>query len=152
MTLSLRCAVAVVRAWTRVYTWGLPPPVRDARRAEVDSDLWEQAHARDTGAALPLDILGRLLLGVVDDLRWMFEHAASRMAAVRRALLIASSCALIAMCWMLATGRSPQPPPVPLGPPLMGQRARSELPVPPPPPPPLCGPNTPRTPSCTPWP
>src|SRR5262245_48053770 len=34
----LRFANALVRAWTRFYTWRLPPALRDARREQIDSD------------------------------------------------------------------------------------------------------------------
>jgi hypothetical protein len=37
-------ATAVVRAWTWIYTRGTPVFVRDGRRQEIESDLWEQQH------------------------------------------------------------------------------------------------------------
>jgi hypothetical protein len=30
---------ACVRVWVRIYSWGLPPAVRAARLAEIESDL-----------------------------------------------------------------------------------------------------------------
>jgi len=30
--------IRIVRAWTRLYTAGMDPLLRDARRAEIDSD------------------------------------------------------------------------------------------------------------------
>ena len=72
-------AAAVVRAWTRAYTVWLPPTVRDARRAEIDSDLWEHAHAPE-GAADPRSVAGqilaRCLLGIAADLTWCIQMAA----------------------------------------------------------------------------
>ena len=41
MSITLASAILVVRAWTRLYTSGMAPEIRDARRAEIDSDLWE---------------------------------------------------------------------------------------------------------------
>jgi len=42
--MMLRLATALVRLWTRVFTLGMPDRVREWRRAEIESDLWEQAH------------------------------------------------------------------------------------------------------------
>jgi hypothetical protein len=45
--------------------------VRDARRAEIMSDLWEQCHAEGTRgrcAATALAVLGRVVRGVPADL------------------------------------------------------------------------------------
>jgi len=59
-------AVSVARWWTRCYTAGLPGDVRDARRAEIESDLWDSL--ADGGASR--HILARLALGIPDDLTW----------------------------------------------------------------------------------
>jgi hypothetical protein len=48
--LLLRTAIALVRAWTRVYTWQMPADEREARRSEIESDLWELQHDADTSA------------------------------------------------------------------------------------------------------
>lgn len=61
-----RTAVGVTRWWTRCYTAGLPSNLRAARRAEVESDLWESL-ADGTPSR---HILARLALGIVDDLTW----------------------------------------------------------------------------------
>jgi hypothetical protein len=47
MTAFSAFVVACVRRWTCVYTWRLPPAVRDARREEIESDLWESSHDPD---------------------------------------------------------------------------------------------------------
>ena len=72
-------AVSVARWWTSVYTAGLPIELRDARRAEVESDLWESV-ADGTPSR---HILARLALGVVDDLSWSltFMDTSSRATA-----------------------------------------------------------------------
>jgi hypothetical protein len=62
----MSAAVSVARWWTRVYTAGLPADLRDARRLEVESDLWESV----ADGAPSRHILARLALGVVDDLTW----------------------------------------------------------------------------------
>lgn len=64
--MSPRAAAAVARWWTRLYTAGLPVDLRDARRAEVESDLWESvADGAPSG-----HIIARLALGIADDLTW----------------------------------------------------------------------------------
>lgn len=104
---SVRCSIALVRLWTRVYTYGLSPAVRDDRRAEIESDLWE--FQRERGEAIDArdaaHLLARLIIGVADDLSWSLEnifhgnHAQAtassgipREASVR---LSAFSCALV---------------------------------------------------------
>jgi hypothetical protein len=71
----------VARAWIRFYTRGLPLELRDARRAEIDADIWEhQSHARLRGEAdaiTSLTILFRALRGAPDDLGWRREAAAA---------------------------------------------------------------------------
>jgi hypothetical protein len=59
-------AVRLARWWTRVYTAGLPVDLRDARRAEVESDLWESV----SDGAPSRHILARVALGIADDLTW----------------------------------------------------------------------------------
>ena len=61
-----RVAVGVTRWWTRLYTAGLPGDLREARRAEIESDLWESV----SDGAPARHILARLALGIGDDLTW----------------------------------------------------------------------------------
>ena len=70
----------LVRNWARVYTLGLPSEIREARRAEIESDLWEHIHDSDLGRDAPSPYcashaLIRLLAGVPDDLLWRIEQA-----------------------------------------------------------------------------
>ena len=64
----------LVRRWVRFYTGRLDPAIRDARRAEIESDLWE--HRREAGLAnlrpgqTGLEIVARWLLGIPADLTW----------------------------------------------------------------------------------
>jgi hypothetical protein len=64
----------LVRRWVRFYTGRLDPGIRDARLAEIESDLWE--HRREAGFAglrpgqTGLEIVGRWILGVPADLAW----------------------------------------------------------------------------------
>lgn len=59
-------AARVARWWTRIYTAGLPDHLREARRAEVESDLWESL----ADGAPSHHILARTALGLPDDLTW----------------------------------------------------------------------------------
>jgi hypothetical protein len=93
MSLPATFAVCVVRAWTRLYTSGLPPAQRTARLAEIESDLWELEHdpvARQRGNA-SIQILTRLLVGMPDDLAWRMEMAAASHAVPVRALAAAGA-------------------------------------------------------------
>ena len=75
-------AVGLVRAWVRLYTAGLPPALRDARREEINADIWEQAQETAvrprTGPPLALHLLHRWLLGLPDDLLWRLAHLRTR--------------------------------------------------------------------------
>jgi TonB family protein len=158
-----RVAVAAVRLWTRVYTSGLPPATADARRAEVESDLWESAHDSDPDirSHLFLQIAARLLIGIPDDLGWRLEQEEAMTGSFRRRLAIAvctvGVVGLLLVVWLaqppgipavhgappvgvcfgavpFAPSRSPRAPNVP-----DGLRIPSCAYVPPPPPPPPGG-------------
>jgi hypothetical protein len=70
-------AAAFTRGWVRVYTRGLPREIGQQRSLEVAADLWDhQQDARTSGAASPaiaLEIFGRAILGIPDDLGWRRE-------------------------------------------------------------------------------
>ena len=63
-------AIELARLWTRVYTFGLDPALRDRRRAEIESDLWESQQDADGHA----QILPRLVAGAIDDVLWRVTH------------------------------------------------------------------------------
>ena len=78
-------AARFVRWWVRFYTLGLPASERDARIAELESDIWEQVEfARREGASggfTTLQICTRLLFGTPMDLTWrLSRHGAERTA------------------------------------------------------------------------
>jgi len=89
--------VRAVEGWVAFYTRGLPREVRDARRAELRSDLWEHLqHAAANGHSRlrrSVQVGGRVVRGMADDLWWRFaQQAASRPpteAAARRRRLLA---------------------------------------------------------------
>jgi hypothetical protein len=70
----LPLATDLTRWWVSVYSRGLPENERTARRAEINSDLWEHTHFAAESGQRPTDtgfeILTRLLLGVPADLTW----------------------------------------------------------------------------------
>ena len=87
MNLSrLPFAARFVRWWVRFYTLGLPAQERDARLAEIESDIWEEVEfARNEGNSvhvIALHICTRLLFGLPMDLSWRL----SRPGAERDAL------------------------------------------------------------------
>jgi hypothetical protein len=69
---------ALVRGWVRVYTSRLPAELRDARRDEVDDDLWcEKEETQATGGSvrsLDADRVLRLLFGIPADISWRLEQ------------------------------------------------------------------------------
>ncbi|MFL5760246.1 MAG: hypothetical protein ACJ789_10935 [Thermomicrobiales bacterium] len=72
-------AERLARGWVCLYTLGLRPEVRAARRAEIASDLWEHRHdAAATGApGLAAAVLGRVLAGMPSDVLWRVEARGS---------------------------------------------------------------------------
>ena len=63
--------VGAVRSWTHLYTAGLPPRLRDARRREIESDLWEiDTTPRPRPGRPAVDALLSLLLGMPSDFVW----------------------------------------------------------------------------------
>jgi hypothetical protein len=92
--MSAQLAMALTRWWTRVYTLGMPAHLRDARCAEIESDLWESLH--DPDATRP-QILPRLAGGLLDDVCWRANHLTdeSRMMA----LTVATGSLLLIAMW-----------------------------------------------------
>jgi hypothetical protein len=133
----LRFAIAVVRGWTVIYTVGMPPRVRDERRAEIESDLWESQHGEHAGFRLPAQMMSRLVLGIHDDLRWRGDHlhAPRRLVQMIWALAAAvTGAVLLTAIWL---GRASTLP-IPVRPDAASVRVAA--PPPPPPPPPPCSP------------
>lgn len=129
----LDIAIAAVRAWTRIYTWRMEPSLRDARRAEVDSDLWECQNDDRTPRALVLQMAGRLVAGVFHDLLWRIEQVSDRRRAARRLILVTLGAGGLATClWSALATSSAEMPDPPAAPPLVARR--THYPVPPPPP------------------
>ena len=134
----LTIAAAVVRGWTRLYTWRLPVSVRTARLKEIDSDLWEfEADAARGEWRYPsLQALLRLAVGIPDDLRWRLESAPSGRAAAPRIILAGAAAVLLTLLWVAAQFQEPRIPRTPTAARLQFRLESIPAPTPPPPPPP----------------
>jgi len=71
----------MARSWVVLYTLRLPLEIRESRRSEIDSDLWEQqwlaARRGDPALGTAIEVLSRMLLGIFDDLIWRLEAGVS---------------------------------------------------------------------------
>jgi hypothetical protein len=132
----LRLAAALVRWWTTIYTWGMPTDARHARRAEIDSDLWECQHGEPPTRWLPAQVLLRLVLGIGDDIAWRGEQLPRRLRRAQTTFAVAiTAAAVLGALWIELVGRAASLPPVPPSPFVF-----VKAPPPPPPPPPPCNP------------
>jgi hypothetical protein len=133
-SLLVRISVAAVRTWTRVYTSHMPRSVADARRAEIESDLWECQTDDAARPALPLQIFGRLVLGIFDDVRWRVEHMNRDLHVARRTLAFSVvATALLAGVWIVLELTTGTPPQAPAAPEVRWERVQYPPPAPPPP-------------------
>jgi hypothetical protein len=134
---ALGLAAALVRGWTHVYTWRLEPAVRDTRRAEIESDLWEFQQDSERGTRPAAHVLARLLIGIPDDLVWRAENAAARRTRRRAGMRIlawtVATVIVAAALWIIPLMTTGTLPPLP-------DRPRVVMKAPPPPPPPPCAP------------
>jgi hypothetical protein len=78
---ALNLTVGMARSWVTLYTLRLPLEIRESRRSEIDSDLWEQqglaARRSDPALGTAIEVLSRMLLGIFDDLIWRLEAGVS---------------------------------------------------------------------------
>jgi hypothetical protein len=136
----LPAALKIVRAWTAVYTWRMQPSQRSARRAEIDSDLWEfQQDVVGRGdLASAVHVLLRLVCGVPDDVAWRIEHDDFRDRLLLRTValsLTTASVIFFAVWWTVDSSRVRALPTPPVAPTLASVRLFPPPPPPPPPPP-----------------
>jgi TonB family protein len=135
MTRFTPLLMACVRGWTRLYTWRLPPAVREARREEIESDLWESSHDDGmTQAEIAIQMVRRLMLGIPDDLAWRVGQLKVTTCLPLRSVMAAAVLGILLLFAALSqlTTEVPHPP----EPPLALLQAHRRLPDPPPPPPP----------------
>jgi hypothetical protein len=114
MSPTLRAALALVRGWTYVYTAGMDRGLCDARRAEIESDLWEfHEDARRRGyppSAIGAHMLLRLVLGTPADLFWRAEHARFPSRIVQDALWVTAAASVAFVWWLASTLQALEPP------------------------------------------
>jgi hypothetical protein len=131
--MMLRLAIVLVRAWTYLFTIGMPDTARQWRRGEIECDLWEQAHDRPPSAA---QVTWRLVRGIPADIVWRVEEEAMQSG---RIIVVAASIGIAVgagAMWLYEAMRPeflPTPPPVRLD---MGGSGHTWPLIPPPPPPP----------------
>jgi hypothetical protein len=119
----------LIRAWTYVYTLALPADIRDRRRAEIASDIWESG----CDNASQWSALIRFLRGVPADLIWRFEMA-PRVQPIRVVVACIGAITIaVAIVWTYV--QQPVALPLPRQVSIGGNRF-ARLPPPPPPPPP----------------
>src|SRR5262245_41464605 len=87
--------------WVGCYTRGLPPSVRDARRDEIASDLWEHRAASGTGFAADAAIASRAIRGITSDLSWRHAQRRGGPRALVRPALRAFGWATAATAYLL---------------------------------------------------
>ena len=82
------------------------PARRDARVAEIESDLWESVQGGDR----TVDILARLAFGIVDDLVWRTTHDLIRETSARRTaafglIVTFATLVIVAALWFIDAAR-----------------------------------------------
>jgi hypothetical protein len=107
MTLRMMPVVlALTRAWLRVYTSRLPRHLADARRAEIESDIWEMQHDSDlaSGRLNAALAIRRVIDGMPDDIAWRFDNAAiDEQLIVRRVFALSAASVLVLSLWTVPT-------------------------------------------------
>jgi hypothetical protein len=101
-----RLPYTATRLWARLYTVGLPDDVKNTRRAEVESDVFESQ------VTSPSFLEGLLCLvgGVPDDLVWRASRVESSLALLQSLLVLlapGSAVSLVTLCFVLPLGISP---------------------------------------------
>jgi len=130
---ALGVSSAIVRAWTRLYTWRLPGLARDTRRAEIESDLWEYSQDRAVASDIlsALHVLARLIAGIPDDVSWRTSQSPLRTGPMRAAISLTAAAIAVLGTWVYVVAAPIElPAPVPL------VKVVDVYPPPPPPPPP----------------
>jgi hypothetical protein len=102
----METAIALVRLWTHLYTWRMSPELREARRDEIESDLWECQHdPADRGSRPAVQTLARLVMGMPSDLCWRIEQGVvERQSLGTRVTLAAAAALVVGGLWILPAG------------------------------------------------
>lgn len=74
-------AISMTRAWSSVYTRGLPADLRAERREEIDCDLWHHRRLTELERLAPAlaaaEIMIRLIIGIPSDIAWRMQTGAN---------------------------------------------------------------------------
>ena len=100
----IHAAVALTRAWTRLYTWRLSTDVAIERQLEIASDVWEMVHDDDTIGdwRKSTALFARLMSGAADDIAWRLEQGAlEEQLLVRRAVAVIAAGMLVVGLWSI---------------------------------------------------
>lgn len=91
--------IALTRGWLGVYTRHTPQHLAEARRAEIESDIWEMQHDEDLRLGLRRDWIAtaRLINGIPDDIAWHFENAAPDQQMIARRSFAVTAAALVVL-------------------------------------------------------
>ncbi|MFQ5381298.1 MAG: hypothetical protein ACE5EF_06715 [Dehalococcoidia bacterium] len=100
---ALRLAPGWVRCWTRLYTAGLRAEIREERRNEIDSDVWEELHSPGGASHAHASMFRRSLAGIPADITWRLEHSSPR-DGLRRAVQVTAGTGGAASRWLGRTG------------------------------------------------
>jgi hypothetical protein len=103
-------ACAGVRAWTAIYTLPLEQAARRARRAEIDSGLWEFVHDDSQpadGFATAVHILVGALLAVPDDVLWICDHFPRHVRRPDLSLVLRCAIVLVAASSLALSASGP---------------------------------------------
>jgi len=84
MNAALALSVGMTRSWVALYTLGVPLDIREARRSEIDSDLWEHqwlaSRCGDPAFGTAIEVLARMLIGIISDITWRAQTGLSTRA------------------------------------------------------------------------
>lgn len=103
VTTANTLAGRVARVWVHLYTRAVSRDVRDRRRAEIDSDVWEHISdarsRRRTELGGQFEVLRRVVAGIPADVAWVADmrvtHKESKSMKQRRLQVIVIACASV---------------------------------------------------------
>jgi len=90
--------------WVDRYTQGLPDDLRDERRDEIVSDVWEQSAAEGGRRGVQLALLSRCIRGMAADIAWRGGHRCSRRRPSARAALRVAGGSVAMLAYLFLFG------------------------------------------------
>jgi hypothetical protein len=98
----LSVVIGLTRSWLRRYTRHVPQPLAEARRLEIESDIWDMQHDDDLRSNWRRSWIAavRLFNGMPDDIAWQFEHAPpDQQMLVRRLFAVTAAALMVLSLW-----------------------------------------------------